>query len=550
MTALPFGAATVCGVDAPSSFEFVLFPGRHHIWTRFQPRYLRRLLAGEESSLSGGKLRFSPSAQVVVAVTSSDHDTTRRNPIPYARREAIATAVGLAHDLPLLVYPVPDTRPTDRFASYTLATVSAALGRELTPENTVVACSTPEVIALYRRLGFEIAPVELLVSGDDEGRRFAYTLPFQLVTRIAAAYPHTAALEDAYAAADPAARLIWERYGLDAHTHTIFSDPLLTAEGDLTETRNYTPYVASQDTGAARKWALLAPHVRPGRVVDIGAGAGSLLAEAAADPALADSDLYGIEIARPLYETCLHRRSLGHFRNPNTFFYRANILTGPLFPAGSVDTTLTVSLTHEIDSYGVSGDLERLAKAIFDHTRPGGVWLNLDVVGPEDPDRRVRLYLNDRPTAERTVRWADWEPSMAADPASAPAVLARLTPAARFRCFARDFRAGYRDAGVPFEVVAPAVVDLPMRYAAEFLAHWEYIDSWHSECKERFAYHTPADLIRLAADAGFVVDSASGPFRNPWVVENRFAAAARLTDTADRPLPWPPTNILVVAHRL
>ena len=53
--------------------RYVLFPGRHHLLTRYQAEYLARVADG---------------AQIVFAVTSADHGNTRRNPIPGHRREA------------------------------------------------------------------------------------------------------------------------------------------------------------------------------------------------------------------------------------------------------------------------------------------------------------------------------------------------------------------------------------------------------------------------------------------------------------------------------
>ena len=55
--------------------RFVLFPGRHHLLTRFQAGYLRELAGAGATT-------------VVWAVTSANHENTKRNPVPYHRREA------------------------------------------------------------------------------------------------------------------------------------------------------------------------------------------------------------------------------------------------------------------------------------------------------------------------------------------------------------------------------------------------------------------------------------------------------------------------------
>ena len=130
--------------------RFVLFPGRHHLLTRFQAEYLREL-AGPGAE--GGRT-------VVWAVTSANHQNTKRNPVGYDRRQAAIERFSVQEGLRSLVVPVFDTAHTDRFAEVTLKSVESVLGRTLTPRETVVACSTPEVAAMYAQLGFAIAGVE------------------------------------------------------------------------------------------------------------------------------------------------------------------------------------------------------------------------------------------------------------------------------------------------------------------------------------------------------------------------------------------------------
>ena len=170
---------------------FLLFPGRHHVLTRFQADYLRRW----------------PGVTIVWAVTSANHENTKRNPVPYHRREAAIERFSVLAGLRSVVVPVFDTAPTDRFAEVTLKNITVATGLDLSPENTVVACSTPQVAALYEALGFTIAGVEaeedpvparpwdvlLQLAAGDEGWRerahpatanvFDSTSPVQAVVR-------------------------------------------------------------------------------------------------------------------------------------------------------------------------------------------------------------------------------------------------------------------------------------------------------------------------------------------------------------------------------
>ena len=51
--------------------------------------------------------------------------------------------------------------------------------------------------------------------------------------------------------------------------------------------------------------------------VDIGYCTGSLIQQLAQDNRLRESDFYGVEVARRLYQECLHRKEQGAFANDN-----------------------------------------------------------------------------------------------------------------------------------------------------------------------------------------------------------------------------------------
>lgn len=507
----------------------VLFPGRHHLVTRFQVEYLRALLAGSLCDDTGAPIRCTSDARVVWAVTSASHSGTRRNPIPAHRREALIERVTAAAGMEPLVVPVADVPPSERFAGTVLGSVEVSLGLRLTPERAVVACSTPPVADLYRRLGFRIAPVE-----QDHPETPAR--PWDVLE---------AAVRDDGAwrgLVHPAALAFYDRYDLVAAVRTAHLDPTVSAEGDLTLTRDYRSYTAAFDDAADRKWEQVGPHVRPGRVVDLGCAAGGLLERAARDPRLAESDLYGVDVSRHLIAEAQHRRAQGVFANPNVFFAQRNLLTAPVFPDASVSTTITVALTHEISSYGDGpGDLELLAGRIFAHTAPGGVWINSDVLGPADGDRLVHLHLDGDHRGTSAVDLTDGR--------DAAAHLTRLTPAGRLVQFAQDFPA-LSGAGYQVRWVDVGVAELTLRAAMEFLYTRDYLSSWLSECHERFCDLSWPDWHDLLVGAGFTPAPASGPWRNEWLVENRLSVGARLVDPASgAPVPWPDTHVLSVARR-
>lgn len=530
-------AASSQPADAPTRLRYVLFPGRHHLLTRYQAVWLRRLLDGRVRDQTGTPVHLAAQDRPVLvwAVTSANHSNTRRNPVPAHRREAAIERLSLLENFTSVVVPVVDVAATSRFAALTVASAHSNAGLDLTPSNTVVACSTPAVTAQYEQLGFRVAGVEL----DED---VTPPRPWDVLTMLTEGDPTWRDL------AHPATVDIYDRYALDAHIRMLAADPVVGDEGTLTETRAYGTYAASFEQASARKWAQVGPYVRPGRILDIGCATGGLLEQASRDPRLHESDLLGVEVSRHLFTEAEHKRAQGAFTaNPNTFFYQANILAGDLFPPRSIDTTTTVALTHEIISYGDGlTDLRRLADAVFRHTVPGGVWVNSDVSGPDDPDRVVALELN-MTDGHHVTRARDDLGSLA--PAEAQAYLEPLSTWSRFHQFAREFRA-HANVPFPFEVQRPGLVRLTLADAMEFITKASYVDSFVSECHERFTTVNWDGWVQLVQDAGFEVDPASHAWRNDWLVEHRFDPIATLRDAqTGEALPWPDTHVLMVARR-
>ncbi len=514
----------------PPCVRHVLLPGRHHLVTRFQTAYLHALLAGEVVDSQGSPVECDD-ADVVWAVTSATHSGTRRNPLPAHRREAMIERVATVEGLPSLVAPVADVPPSPRFARTVLASVELSTGVTVAPADTVVACSTPAVAAMYADLGFRVVPVE-------DGHEDAPARPWDVLELLAAGDGRWREL------AHPEVVRFYDRYRLDEQIALVHADPTVSTEGDLTTTRDYRSYTAAFDDASDRKWEQVGPFVEPGRVVDLGCAAGGLLERAARDPRLAESDLYGVDVSRHLVAEAEHRRAQGVFANPNVFFAQRNLLRSAVFPPASVSTTLTVALTHEIASYGEGvADLELLARRIHEHTRPGGVWVCSDVLGPAEGERLVHLALEGTGAGAAPVDLSGWAREAVA------AHVAALSPAERLVQFAQDFP---RLSGGACDVrwVDDGVAELTLRAAMEFLYTRDYVDSWLSECHERFCDLTWPDWVTLVRGAGLSVEPVSGPWRNAWLVENRLCVGAALRDPATgEPVPWPDTHVLLVARR-
>jgi SAM-dependent methyltransferase len=493
---------------------YLLFPGRHHVLTDFQASFLADA-AGDRT--------------VVWAVTSSNHHTTKRNPVPFDRREAAIERFSVQTGLRSLVVGVTDTPPTDDFAEVTIKAIEAGTDDQvqLSPGNTVVACSTPEVAKLYEQLGYPVIGVE----PPDQPR------PWDVLLMIAAGNDEWREL------AHPATVDVFDRYHLDAHIRRCVNDPVVGDDGGLTTTRDYKTYADAFETAADRKWQQIRDFVRPGRILDIGCATGATLQLVDADPRFHESDLIGVEVARHLYAECVHKKEQGRFQNPNVYFYQRNMLGSAVFPPRSIDTTLTLALTHEIWSYADGSrpaTVQRFADAVHAHTAPGGVWVNSDVCGPAEPDRIVVLGLDD-------------SDGVNADPVDLEALqhpaahVARLSTRARFFQFAQDFR---RNANVPFEYAeTDGKLVLRLADAMDFLTRKDYVDNWLSETHEQFCGLNFEGWSTIARQAGFTIDPASKPWRNDWMIDNRIAPVASITTPDGDPLDWPDTHQLLVARR-
>ncbi len=542
----------------------LLFPGRHHLLTTFQLDYLRGITRGDAElmDVAGAPLAGEPISSVVWAVTSANHWNTRRNPLPGHRREAAIEM--FASELPVdsLVYLIDDLGETPRFAEYVLKKIEvASFGRlRLTPQNTLVACSTPAVIAMYERLGFRILPCELL---DRDTVQLASETPWQLLQMLVATVLRGDDwLQDSQLAAkiaDPS-RKLYARYGFAEQIAELHRSTLLTDDGDLTETRDYNTYVRSFDEGAQRKYELIREHVQPGRIVDVGCCTGALLAEMTRDDRLRESDFYGVEVARQLYVECLHRKEQGAFANDHVFFYQRDFAAGPMFADHSVNTFTTFSLTHEIESYAGREALLHFIRLLRKQLASGGRWINVDVVGPEDGDREVYLWLNDQdgenaapiplPTADQSLNEQETDGRRR----TLCNRLRRRSTHARFLQFVQDFRAAYGER-VDYrweQVESQMYAVLSLSDACEFMSKKDYPDNWQSEMHERFCFWSESQWRTAVEAEGLHIAAGSHSFSNPWIVQNRFRGKVALFERGPQgllPLPDPVTNLILIAQQ-
>lgn len=492
----------------------LFFSGRHHLLTNFQHDYLSRVL---RDGVNGKKI-----TKIIFAINSSNHENTRRNPVPlYLRVLAISR---FAADFPcnVKIYPIPDVQYTRRFAEYMLAQIRYQGGERLTPQNTIVAHSTPSIVVMFRKLGFTVLPVELLHAKPETYRT---RRPFEVVELLAKAGKRWRADTHWRRYAHRATQAVFEEYNVGDEIVELFRDALLTDDAEITTTRDYDAYAKSMDSIVHVKFNDIQPFVVEGKIVDAGCSTGSLIRLLA--NAFPESDIIGIEATRKFYEFC----RLQEYPNPFVFFYRRNI-TDQNFQERSINTFIYSSVLHEVYSYLGERTLHRLLRHTFTQLAPGGRIIIRDVVGPEHPHRKVLLRLNQRDGNDRGA-------------------ISKLSSYARFFRFIRDFR----PRRIPYRlrmVNHERFVELAIRDAYEYLSKMTYVESWKSEMCETFGHYSYSTWCSILTSVGFRIAPGSRSFLNPYIIETMYRPRAEVFTQKRKTLvaePYPPTNMILVAER-
>jgi SAM-dependent methyltransferase len=296
------------------------------------------------------------------------------------------------------------------------------------------------------------------------------------------------------------------------------------ARGDVDA---YQRYFAGMDASMDQKAGFLSAHLLtdPGaRILDLGCGSGALSARMAA--LAPNARVMGIDI-----DACTIAQATAAHALPNLDFAVGDAAAA-WEPA---DAVVSCSLLHHVYTYAPRPyDDTSAATALRAHVaslRPGGLLVVRDFCRDGAPDETCILDLSDEPASDG------------------------ISDAALLRDFA--VRARPLDplgSGFPLEELgAPQAgwrrFRLHRHWSAEFLLRKDYREDWEAELREEYAFwplHRFADVVE---EAGARVIHAT-TIHNPWVVRNRFEGRARRMDEHHRPLPWPSTNMVLVAQRV
>lgn len=274
---------------------------------------------------------------------------------------------------------------------------------------------------------------------------------------------------------------------------------------------DYAAYFAGMNKSMQQKVALTTAHFPPrGTVADMGSGSGQATFDLAAlYPGL---DMVGVDINPKAVEIAAKT-----LQRKNLRFVTGDI-ADPLFPAASLDGILNSSVLHHVTSFnGFSiAPVHRLLDNQVAELKPGGVLVIRDFVVPNGPEL-VDLEL------------------LEAD-----------TPAL-FLEFARTWKSS--TSPVRFEQRGEKTFRVSLRTATEFVLRKDYRDHWATELLEEYTYFTQQDFERAFTERGLRI-VVSVPLFNPWIVAHRFAGKFRLWSADGAPLPFPPTNYLIVGEKV
>ena len=491
----------------------ILFPGRHHILTKFQQQYLSNLI---EDRINGEKVD-----KIIFAVTSANHENTRRNPVPLYLRSMAITKFSQNLPCEVKIYPIPDIEYTNKFTQYILNQIYYQSGEKLTPKNTVLACSTPTVIKLFKKLGFRNYPVELIEGKKNKYKSLRPYEVIDLLLKSGKNWRHDTKWKEY---ASEASQDIYLKYNLGDLIIELFNDSLLNEDADITETRDYNTYSVGMDKNIQFKFNDIKHFIADGKIVDAGCGTGFLIRLLAKQ--FPESDIIGIEATRKFYEFC----KMQDYGDTFVFFYRRNILDQN-FKENTINTFIYSSILHEIYSYIGKKALDKLLKNTYKQLMYGGRIIIRDVVGPEK-NENVYLWLNDKDGKNNGE-------------------ISNLSTYAKFFRFVNDFK----PRKIKFKEIkteGKKFVFLKLKDAYEYMSKMNYTDNWKSEMHEEFGFYSFSKWQKELKKAGFRIVAGSQTFQSKYIIDNMYRNRASLYKLKGKKfieIDYPPTNMIIAGEK-
>lgn len=482
--------------------------------TKFQQQYLRDIV---RTGFNG-----RPIGSIIFAVTSSNHENTRRNPLPLYLRVMAIEEFSRDIQADIRIYPIPDIKQSDKFASYVIRQIFYQGGLDLNSNNTILGSSTPSVINMFKQLGFENAPMELTSL---EPETYSTLRPYEVIDELIKSGKNWHSDNAWHEHASLATQNIYDKYKTGDLICELFNDALLSDDADITDTRNYDTYSLSMDNTIKFKFEDIRPFIKQGKIVDVGCSTGSLIRLLAQE--FQESDIIGIEAVRKFYEFCKTQE----YPNPYVFFYRRNI-TDQNFKENTINTFIYSSILHEVYSYLGEDVLNTVLQNTYNQLELNGRIVIRDVVGPEEPDKEVYMELIDTDGASKGD-------------------ITKLSTYRKFFRFAEDFL----PRKIKYEEVTTGsrkIIKLRIQDAYEFMSKKNYTDNWASEMHEEFGFYSYSVWCKKLEQFEFKITAGSKPFTNPYIVEHSYQDKVTLFTFKDGRLideAYPPTNMVLVGEK-
>ena len=490
-----------------NKIKYLIFPGRHLAFTTIQERLLQN------------QIQKNPNATLVFAVSSANQEDCRYNPLPITARsvqiDRFAQTLGIKN-WRIVAIPHFGPMPTKQYCTRTQKTIENNLNTQLTNENSKILVSTYALAQAWRALKFEVFEME------NEGHLGNQQIfPIDIISCLGktggyhwATHPMTRAFFEDYSQFKDSLQRIW-------------NDPLFNDNGDLAEGRNYQSYTAGMHQNILLKAKAIQPHIVAGRISDEGCADGSLLEELAKSSP--ESDLIGVDGSAEMVARAKEKIRMGCFGHTFAHFYCLNIMQ-QIFEPNSIDTTISNSTLHEIYSYnGYSTQAVKdyLAEK-FKQTRPGGVFVARDVVGPKQRERIVTL-----------------EVKGVIEPDSVPIEETSLATRAHRMYRAMDVKPGEKQTASKWTQFQ----NISLGDAMEFLHKMDYTDNWNVEVSERFCFWDHEEWKKALTEVGFEILPQSKCFPEAWLYENRITNDRAFIQTPRGIASYPDTHQILVAQK-
>lgn len=539
----------------------VIIPGRHLITSAFMVEHLETLLEKGVSGLPlvGNWQGANEVRHLIIPITSANQHGSRYNPVPlYARLIGLERTLALfreKHNVRISYVPIPHFRTATDFANLTLKYIQAHLAGTISPATSVMWTSTEPLIKAYQHLGYVVLPAEW-----DMSERLYHTLPpNEILNKIIAVKNYQLLPE--YNLLSEATKSVWlDMPEVPEHIARLYTDPLLTDTGSLTENRNYATYSVGMSHTALMdlKFNDIKQAVVEGKIVDEGCADGALMVRLA--ETFGDSDILGIDITGEFISRVEERQRAGEFGAAFVFVYQRNLLE-PIFAPDSIQTTICNSTLHELWSYGKQKEsVMGYLREKYRQLSIGGRLVIRDVVGPENKEDLVYLKLSS----------IDGENFSSEDEALLTTDTARLSTEARFYRFVHDFlyelrQTKRRDKSTVIEysieeISTSKYFKMRLKDAVEFLSRKDYHDNWASEMNEEFAFWDFKEWQDALTKVGFNIvhddylkPTFSRAYVNKWIVQNRWQPCATIYKKNPEgelvEQPFPVTNMVLVGEK-